>query len=91
MLSAGCHLSRAAWFATCAFDGRRKRLYQARLIGPDDQKSKSYRPMQPFGQVPAFEYDNLVLFESGAILLHIADRSDVLMPSDPKARARTTA
>src|SRR5262249_53523694 len=65
--------------------------YQARLIGPDDQKSKSYRAMQPFGQVPAFENDNLVLFESGAILLHIAEQSDVLMPSDPKARARTTA
>jgi glutathione S-transferase len=65
--------------------------YQARLIGPDDQKSKSYRAMQPFGQVPTFEDDNLVLFESGAILLHIADHSDVLMPSDPKARARATA
>jgi len=47
--------------------------------------------MQPFGQVPAFEENNLVLFESGAILLHIAERSDVLMPSDSKARARTTA
>src|SRR5215475_10941620 len=65
--------------------------YQARLIGPDDQKSKSYRAMQPFGQVPAFESDNLVLFESGAILLQIAEQSGVLMPSDPKARARTTA
>jgi len=65
--------------------------YQARLIGPDDQKSKSYRAMQPFGQVPAFENDNLVLLESGAILLHIAEQSDVLMPSDPKVRARTTA
>jgi glutathione S-transferase len=65
--------------------------YQARLIGPDDQKSASYRAMQPFGQVPAFEDENLVLFESGAILLHIAEQSDVLMPSDPKARARTIA
>ena len=65
--------------------------YEAWLIGPDDQKSESYRAMQPFGQVPAFEENNLVLFESGAILLHIAERSDVLMPSDSKARARTTA
>jgi glutathione S-transferase len=47
--------------------------------------------MQPFGQVPAYEEDDLVLFESGAILLHIADRSEVLMPSDSKARARVTA
>lgn len=65
--------------------------YEARLIGPEDQKSKTYRVMQPFGQVPAYEEDGLVLFESGAILLHIADRSAVLMPSDPKARARVTA
>ena len=65
--------------------------YEARLIGPDDQKSESYRAMQPFGQVPAFEENNLVLFECGAILLHIAERSDVLMPTDSKARARMTA
>jgi glutathione S-transferase len=65
--------------------------YEARLIGPDDQKSASYRAMQPFGQVPAYEEDDLILFESGAILLHIAGKSDVLMPSDAKARARATA
>jgi len=65
--------------------------YEAWLIGPDDQKSESYRSMQPFGQVPAYEEDGLVLFESGAILLHIADRSEVLMPTDPKARGRVTA
>ena len=61
------------------------------MIGPEDQKSKDYRAMQPFGQVPAYEEEGLVLFESGAILLHIAERSDVLMPSDAKSRARTTA
>jgi glutathione S-transferase len=65
--------------------------YEAWLIAPDDQKSKRYRTMQPFGQVPAYEEDGLVLFESGAILLHIADRSEVLMPSDTKQRARVTA
>ncbi len=65
--------------------------YEARLIGPEDQKSAGYRAMQPFGQVPAYEEDDLVLFESGAILLHIAGKSDVLMPTDAKARARTTA
>lgn len=64
--------------------------YEARLIGQDDQKSKAYRAMQPFGQVPAYEEDGLTLFESGAILLHIAERSDVLMPRDVNARARTT-
>lgn len=65
--------------------------YEARLIGPEDQKSAGYRAMQPFGQVPAYEEDGLVLFESGAILLHIAGRSEVLMPADAKDRARMTA
>ncbi len=65
--------------------------YEARLIGPDDQKSKAYRAMQPFGQVPAYEEDDFVLFESGAILLHIAAKSPGLMPADENARARTTA
>jgi glutathione S-transferase len=65
--------------------------YETRLIGPDDQKSKTYRAMQPFGQVPAYEEDGLVLFESGAILLHIAEKTDVLMPANAKARARATA
>jgi len=65
--------------------------YEERLIGPEDQKSESYRRMQPFGQVPVYEEDGLVLFESGAIVLHIAERSEVLMPSEPNARARTKA
>jgi glutathione S-transferase len=63
--------------------------YEERLIGPEDQKSESYRRMQPFGQVPVYEEDGLVLFESGAIVLHIAERSEALMPSEPNARART--
>ena len=67
------------------------RAYEERLIGPDDQASAGYRALQPFGQVPAYEEDGLVLFESGAIVMHIAERSDALMPSDPRARARTRA
>jgi glutathione S-transferase len=63
--------------------------YEQQLIGPEEQKSAAYRAQQPFGQVPAYEEDGLVLFESGAIVLHIAERSDALMPSDPAARART--
>jgi glutathione S-transferase len=63
--------------------------YEQMLIGPEDQKSASYRALQPFGQVPAYEEDGLVLFESGAIVLHIAERSDALMPADPAACART--
>lgn len=62
--------------------------YEVRLIDPDVQKSAAYRAMQPFGQVPVLEDDNLVLFESGAIVLHIAEKSEALMPRDAAGRAR---
>ena len=65
--------------------------YEPRLMGPEDQKSAGYRAMQPFGQIPAFEEDGFALFESGAIVLHIAERSEVLMPADAKGRARMIA
>jgi len=63
--------------------------YQVRLIGAAEQRSEEYRGLQPFGQVPAFEEDGLVLFESGAIVMHVAERSEALMPAERKARART--
>jgi glutathione S-transferase len=65
--------------------------YQERLIGPEDQSTAAYRALQPFGQVPAIETENLKLFESGAIVIHVAEKSDALMPSDPNGRARTSA
>ncbi len=65
--------------------------YRERLIGPEAQQSAAYRALQPFGQVPAIETDELKLFESGAIVLHIAERSDALMPPDANGRARTSA
>lgn len=65
--------------------------YEERLLERGEQKSESYRRIQPFGQVPAYEEDGLVLFESGAIVLHIAERSEVLLPSEPNARARAKA
>lgn len=64
--------------------------YEERLIGPEDQSTESYRALQPFGQIPAIEEDGLPLFESGAIVLHIAQRSQALMPPDPAGRARVT-
>jgi len=64
--------------------------YETRLIGPEDQASKAYRALQPFGQVPAYEEDGFSLFESGAIVLHIAEKSEVLMPRDDKGRLRAT-
>ena len=65
--------------------------YRERLIEAADQKSASYRALQPFGQVPVLEDDGLVLFESGAILLHIAAKTDALLPADASARQRAIA
>src|SRR5260370_30127296 len=65
--------------------------YRERLIGSEDLASPGYRALQPFGQVPAIETDELKLFESGAIVLHIAERSETLMPCDANGRARTIA
>jgi glutathione S-transferase len=65
--------------------------YEARLIGPEDQASAAYRALQPFGQIPAIEADGLTLFESGAIVLYIAERSEALAPSDAHGLARTNA
>jgi glutathione S-transferase len=65
--------------------------YQEKLVGLEDLATAAYRALQPFGQVPAIETDELKLFESGAIVLHIAEKSAALMPSDANGRARTRA
>jgi glutathione S-transferase len=62
--------------------------YEERLIEFGDQSSESHRALQPFGQIPVYQEDGLTLFESGAIVLHIAERSEALMPVNPGARAR---
>jgi glutathione S-transferase len=62
--------------------------YWTRLLEQGDQDKPEYRALQPFGQVPVLEEDGLVLFESGAIVLHIGERSETLLPRDPRARAR---
>lgn len=64
--------------------------YQTRLLEQGDQDKADYRAMQPFGQVPIFEEDGLVLFESGAIVLHIGERSETLLPKEAGGRARAT-
>src|SRR6185312_4055216 len=56
--------------------------YRSRLIGREDQASAEYRAWQPFDQ------DGVRMFESGAIVLHIADQSEVLMPADAAGRAQ---
>ena len=62
--------------------------YEVKLIGPDDQRTPEYLAEQPFGQVPVLHDGDLTLFESGSIVLHIAEKSDVLLPGDEAGRAR---
>jgi len=49
------------------------------------------RARHPFGQIPTYEEGDLILFESGAIVFHVAERHAGLLPDDPKARARAIA
>jgi glutathione S-transferase len=62
--------------------------YKQRLLEQGEQDTPAYRAIQPFGQVPVVQDGDLTLFESGAILLHIAGKSDKLLPSEPNARER---
>jgi glutathione S-transferase len=64
--------------------------YETHLIEQGDQDKPEHRAVQPFGQVPVFEEDGLTLFESGAIVLHIGERSEALLPRAAGARARAT-
>ena len=65
--------------------------YQVRLITQEEKLTPSYRALQPFSQVPSYRDDDVVLFESGAIVLHIARSSAALLPTDQAGRARATA
>ncbi|MFQ4136845.1 glutathione S-transferase family protein [Nodosilinea sp. PGN35] len=65
--------------------------YDVRLISFSAMKESGHRSRQPFGQIPTYEDGNLVLFESGAIVLHIAERHSGLLPEDADARARAIA
>jgi glutathione S-transferase len=64
--------------------------YETRLLEQGDQDKPEYRALQPFGQVPILEEDGLVLFETGAIVLHIGARSEALLPKETGPRARAT-
>jgi glutathione S-transferase len=64
--------------------------YDVKLLGQGDGDGPEYRAIQPWGQVPVMEEDGLTLFESGAILIHLAERSDALAPKDPAGRAKAT-
>src|SRR5215204_2669703 len=62
--------------------------YDVRLVSFKAMKEPKHRALHPFGQIPTYEDGDLALFESGAIVLHIAQRHAGLLPDDANARAR---
>ena len=65
--------------------------YDVRLVSFAALKQPAHRALHPFGQIPTYEDGDLALFDSGAIVLHIAERHDGLLPGDADARARAIA
>ena len=65
--------------------------YDVRLVSFREMKEPAHRARQPFGQIPTFEEGDLVLFESGAIVLHVAETHAGLLPENADARARAIA
>ena len=62
--------------------------YDVRLVSFEEMQQPAHLALHPFGQIPTYEEDDLVLFESGAIVLHLAERHAGLLPDDANARAR---
>jgi glutathione S-transferase len=62
--------------------------YDVRLVSPRAMKEPAHLRLHPFGQIPTYEDGALVLFETGAIVLHLAQRHPGLLPDDANARAR---
>jgi glutathione S-transferase len=67
------------------------RAYDVRLVSFPEMKEPAHRALHPFGQIPTYEEGDLALFESGAIVFHIAERHGGLLPDDGNARARAIA
>jgi glutathione S-transferase len=65
--------------------------YDVRLLSFSAMKEPAHLALHPFGQIPTYEEDDLTLFESGAIVFHIAERHAGLLPDDANARARAIA
>ncbi|MEC5398774.1 glutathione S-transferase family protein [Uliginosibacterium sp. H1] len=65
--------------------------YDVRLVDFDEMKQPAHLARHPFGQIPTYEEGDLVLFESGAIILHIAGHHPGLLPEGEHARARAIA
>ena len=67
------------------------RPYDVRLVSFEAMKGPAHLRLHPFGQIPTYEEGDLALFESGAIILHIAEGHAGLLPDEAKARARAVA
>jgi glutathione S-transferase len=65
--------------------------YHVRLVSFAEMKEPAHRRRHPFGQIPTYEEGDLTLFESGAIVFHVAERHAGLLPDEPNARARAIA
>lgn len=65
--------------------------YHVRLVTFQEMKQPAHLALQPFGQIPTYEENGLALFESGAILLHLALRRPGLLPDETAARSRAMA
>lgn len=65
--------------------------YDVRLVSFGAMQESAHRGLHPFGQIPTYEAGDLTLFESGAIVFHIAERGAGLLPEDQNARARAIA
>lgn len=65
--------------------------YRVRTVPMAGLKAPAHRALNPFGQIPAWQEDGPVLFESGAIVLHIAGDRPGLLPAWAKTRARAVA
>lgn len=65
--------------------------YNVHFVTFEEMKQPAYQELQPFSQIPAYQEDDLVLFETGAIVFHIAEKHFGLLPSEPTARARAIA
>ena len=65
--------------------------YEVRLVSFAAMKESAHLALHPFGQIPTYEEGDLALFETGAIVLHIAERHAGLLPDDANARARAVA
>ena len=65
--------------------------YRVRLVSFAEMKEPAHRRRHPFGQIPTYEEGDLTLFESGAIVFHVAERHAGLLPDEPNARARAIA